>query len=229
MKKVWLFSVLAVAVVFSGCTKNNTGTSDANVMFVNGCAGAGVLVAKINGNTANGANYVNFQANSGYQYLPSDVNLNIDLYIYGLGNLLTSGTANFTPSGRYSVFSAGLATAVHSFVVTTDALPTLPTGKAAVRFINLSSDSLNETFSIGSEQLDSNIGYTVSTPFIELTAATGVGVSVIDPSYTQPAYIATLSNQTFTAGKIYTIMLTGSHTSATGSSSALQLTIINNN
>ena len=229
MKKVWLLYVLAIAVVFSGCTKNNTGTNNANVMFVNGCAGAGVLDAKINGNVANGANYILFQANSGYQSLPSDVNMNIDLYEYGYGALLSSGTVNFTPSGHYSVFSAGLATGVHSFVVTTDALPTLPTGKAAVRFINLSSDSLNETFSIGSEQLDSNIGYTVSTPFIEITAATGEGVSVIDPLYTQPAYIATLSGQTFTAGKIYTIMLTGSHTSTTGSSSVLELTVINNN
>jgi len=222
------FSVLVIVFVFSGCTKNEGTGNEALVMFVNGCSGTNAVDVRVNGAIAAASGAIEYFSNSGYQYLTANSNLNIDYYLLNQGTLLTSSTCSFTQGYHYTVFAGGLVTGP-SFVVTTDNFPTLTSGKAAVRFINLSSDSLNESFSVGSPTLDSNIGYTTCTPYFEIPSTGGTTVTAIDPMHTSGPFVAELTNQAFSAGKIYTIMLTGSSTATSGSQGVLKLTVINNN
>ncbi len=228
MKNLCLsFSVLAIVFVFSGCTKNNNGSGNvAQVMFVNGCSGTNDVEVKVNGLIAAGSGAISYFGNSGYQNFNANSNLLINFYLLQ-GTFLTGATRNFTQHFRYTVYAGGLVTSP-SFVVTTDEFPTLSSGKAAVRFINLSNDSLNEIFSVGATTLDSNIGYTVCSPYFEITATSGTGVTAVDPRYTSSPFLATLSSQAFSAGKMYTVMLTGSSGAATAPA-GLKLTVIKNN
>jgi len=228
MKNICLsFGVLAIVFVFSGCTKNNDGSgNEAQVMFVNGCSGTNDVDVKVNGVVAAGSGSISYFGNSGYQGFSANSNLNIDFYLLQ-GTYLIGATRNFTQHYRYTVYAGGLVTSP-SFVVTTDEFPTLPSGKAAVRFINLSNDSLNESFSVGAATLDSNIGYTICSPYFEIAASSGTGVTAVDPRYTSSPFLATLPSQAFSAGKIYTVMLTGSSTASTAPA-VLKLTVIQNN
>jgi hypothetical protein len=230
MRNVWLsFSVVAVVFAFSGCSKNNTGPSNqATVMFVDGCSAPSNIDTKINTVKLNAASNIPFFNNSGYVKLTAGSNVAINFYLTSGGDPLCSGTPTLVAGDNYSVFAGGLVTGP-LFVVTSDNLAMPTTGNAKVRFINLSTDTLNETFSVGSQTLDSNIVSTQCTPFFEITAVTGAGVSAVDPAHTAPIYLAQLTNQTFLAGKIYTIMLTGTHGASAGSSGVLTLTVINNN
>ncbi len=224
MKKIILL-LTGFATAFTSCTKSNNGPStQASVMFVNGCAGTTNIYAQVNGKTAAGAASLGFLSNSGYQNVTASANVPINFIINNLGTPLSSGTPSLTAGNHYSVFAGGLITGP-SFVVTTDNFLSLTSGNAAVRLINLSNDTLNESFFVGSQKLDSNISYTLSTPFIQITATAGVQVLIQDPA--KPTKIAELSSQAFSAGRNYTIILTGS-SSGTGAS-ALALTVIDNN
>jgi len=97
---------------------------------------------------------------------------------------------------------------------------------AKVRFANLSSDNLNLNCYIGTPKIDSNVSMGTITPFFSISATTtGVNVLLQDP--TKPTELSELSSQNFVAGKIYTIMLTGTSTGTLAS--GLTLTVINNN
>ena len=227
MKKLVLaFSVPFVAVVFSGCSKKNNGPSNAaSVMFVNGCNGTTNIDTKVGNNKLNAASNMAYLNNSGYQTITAGSAVNINFYLTTFGTPLTNGSPAITANTHNTVFVGGLITGP-SFVITSDDLTAPASGNAKVRFINLSSDNLNESFSVGTK-LDSNIGYTVCTPYREIPATTSIGVSVVDPAHVVPNYLAQLSNQAFGAGRIYTIMLTG--TSAGSGTTVLKLTVINNN
>ena len=223
----FVISAVALALIFAGCSKKNNGPSTtASVMMVNGCNGTTGIYAKVN-NSNFGPSNISYLGNSGYQTISAGSAVNINFYLVTpAGTPLTAGSPTFTAGDHYSVFVGGIITGP-DFVVTTDDLTAPSSGNAKVRFINLGSDNLNESFSIGATTLDSNIGYGQYTSYSEIAATSGVGVLVQDPAHIQPAYIAQLASQAFSAGKIYTVMLTGTY-NGTGSS-ALKLTVIGNN
>ena len=227
MKKISLFAaVIAFAAVFSGCSKNKSGPStNASVMFVNGCPGSTGIYAKANGSNIGPGNIAVLH-NSGYQNVAAGTADNINFYLQASGTPLCNGTTSLTAGSHYSVFAGGIVTA-SSFVVTADDLTAPASGNAKVRFINLGNDNLNESFYIGTQKIDSNIGYKQNTSFVQISATNNVAILAQDPSNAAPAYIAQLANQSFSAGRIYTIMLTGTYLGS--GSSALTLTVINNN
>lgn len=228
MKNIFLgFSILSIALLFSACDKKKTSPSDsASVMFVNGTAGTTGLDLKANNTAVTGVSNLAFLASSGYQDVTAGTSVSLSYYLTSLGTPLCSGTAALTAGSHYTVFAGGLITKP-SFLVASDDLGAPASGKAKVRFANLSSDSLNESFSIGTQKIDSNVTYNTCTPYFELSAGTGLSVLAADPAHIAASYLAQLSNQSFVAGKIYTVMLTGT-SSGTGTS-ALVLTIIANN
>ena len=220
-------SVVAIAFVFSGCSKNNSGPSNtASVMFVNGCNGSSNIDTKVKNAKVSAASNLAYFHNSGYQTVAAGTSVGVNFYLTNQGTPVCNNTIPLTANAHYSIFAGGIITAP-SFVITTDDLTAPTNDSVKVRFINLSSDSLNETFYIGSQKLDSNVTYTSCTPFYKISATTGTPVLVQDPLHAAPTYIAQISAQPFIAGKIYTIMLTG--TSAGSGASALTLTVINNN
>ncbi len=228
MKNILIsFSIVAIAVAFSGCSKSNNGPSNiANVNFVNGCNGSLNIDTKVNNTKLIAASNLPYFKYSGYQNVTGGASVAINLFLTNQGTPLCNGTPALTAGDYYTVFAGGIVTHP-TFVVTTDDLTAPTSGNAKVRFINLSSDTLNESCYIGTQKLDSNLVNNAVTSFSEITATTGVAVLLQDPSHAAPAYIAQLASQPFSAGKIYTIMLTG--TSTVSGTGGLTLTVINNN
>ena len=229
MKNILIsFSIVAIAVSFSGCSKSNNGPSNiANVTFVNGCNGSSNIDTKVNNTKLVAASNLAYFRYSGYQNVTAGASVAINLFLTNQGTPLCNGTPALTAGDYYSVFAGGIVTHP-TFVVTTDDMTAPTTGNAKVRFINLSSDTLNEScfIGVGTSKLDSNISAGTSTPFFEVAATTGAQVLLQDPL--KPTVLAEIASQPFSAGKIYTIMLTGTQY-ATTSGAGLTLTVINNN
>ena len=222
-----LLSVVVAGIAFSGCSKKHGSSNTAAVNLVNACAGTSTgIYTKVNSNYTGPGNMA-YCATSGYQSVPAGSADNVNFYLSD-GTPLSSGTPTFSANGNYSIFVGGIITGP-SFVVVSDDLAAPSSGKAKVRFVNLSSDNFNESFyvGVGTAALDSNIGYTVATPFHEITATTGIQVLIQDPA--NITYYQQIASQPLAAGKIYTIMLTGTSTATSGGASVLKLTVINNN
>lgn len=229
MKKA-LLSYFSLFLLFAiaGCKKKDTTPSNtARVMFVNGCAGAAAIDVAANGVNILGATNIGFQKTSGYRPVvaASGINIGVSINASGLITPLISSAVSMMANTNYSVFTGGIFTKPN-ILFTQDDMTTPPTGYSKIRFVNLSSDTLNENFYIGSSKIDSNVGYASYTPFRQVPVSTvPVTVLVQDPAH--PTKIAQLTNQAFASGKIYTVILTG--TSAGTSSSALTLLVIPNN
>lgn len=227
-KNFLLFPILAFIICFTSCSKNNPTTpTTASVMFVNGCAGTGNVDVSVNGTKLVAASNLAFLKTSGYQTVTAGTSVDFAFALTATGTPLISGSENITAGLSYSVFTGGLVTGTStSFIGTTDDLTAPAAGMAKVRFANLSSDNLNLNCYIGTPKIDSNVSMGTITPFFSISATTtGVNVLLQDP--TKPTELSELSSQNFVAGKIYTIMLTGTSTGTLAS--GLTLTVINNN
>jgi hypothetical protein len=224
---ILLLSVPAIIAAFAGCSKSGSSApTTSNVMFVNGCAGTVNTDVSVNNTKLSAASNLAFLRNSGYLAVTASSNVNFAISLTATGTPLVNGTEPLVVGTDYSLFTGGLVTSSFA-VLTNDDLTAPPAGMAKVRFANLSSDSLNLTCSIGSQTLDSNVAIGHITPFFTIAAVTGASVLCQDPSPANHTKISTLSAQNYVAGKIYTIMLTG--TSSGTLTSVLTLTTIGNN
>ena len=223
MKKIFLsFSILAIAG-FSACKKSSPAPSNsAIVMFVNGSAGTSSIDVSTNNNKVQAATNLAFLVNSGYQYVTAGSE-NIAIVLTNLGTPLKSATANFTANAHYSVFAGGLVTNP-SIVVTADDLAAPSSGNAKIRFVNLSNDALTETANIGTTAFATGITSQSYSSFSEV-ASGSYTIKAGDPS--NISTVVSVGPSQLSAGKIYTVMLTG--TLSGTSTSGLTLTIINNN
>lgn len=228
MKKILLsFAVATVVFAFPSCKKSSPApATNANVMFVNGCAGSVATDIDINNVKLASASNLPFLKNSGYQPVAAGSGVNFTFLLTATNTPLITFTESMSAVVNYSAFTGGLVTGTStSYVFTQDDLTAPTSGMAKVRFINLSSDNLNTSCYIGSTKIDSNVGYKTCTPFFQVPATTGK-VAMIDQVVLTSS--GELTGQTLSAGKIYTFMLTGTASVSTGSS-ALTLTLINNN
>lgn len=219
--------VLTVVLAFTACKKNNPAPANtANVMFVNGCAGTNNVDVSVNNIKLTSASNLAFLKSSGYQSITSGAAVPIAFALTATGTPLVNATENLVANAYYSVFAGGLVSGTStSLVFSLDDLTAPASGMAKVRFVNLSSDNLNLSCYIGSPKIDSNVSIGTVTQYFSIPTATGVNVLFQDPA--APTKLSQLSSQTFSAGKIYTIMLTGTYTGTL--TSVLTLTVINNN
>jgi Domain of unknown function (DUF4397) len=229
MKQVLAILITACAIAaFSSCSKSSSAPANsAKVMFFNGCASGATAIsvnAKVNGALVNGASNIALDANSGYQYVTAGTADSFLFMISGLTNL-TGGSASIVANASYTAFAGGFINAP-TFLLVSDDLSAPTTGYAKVRFVNLSGDNMAESCYIGTgtAKLDSNLTLNQASPFFQIPAVSGASVFMI-PS--NPTLEATLANQNFASGKIYTVVLTG--TSSGSGSSVLTLTVLNNN
>lgn len=215
-----MFSIVAG---FTACKKSDSTPASASVMFVNAATGTSSVSVSANGTVA--ASNIGFTNNSPYAHVAAGTNVNIIFSVNGSGisTPLVSGTKTLATNTHYSVFAGGLFTDP-SLVVVTDDLTAPSAGMAKIRFVNLTSDNINASCFVADTKLDSNITYTHYSPFIEVSPIVDK-ITMLDPA--NPTNSVQLVSQTLNAGKIYTIILTGSAT-GTGAS-ALSLTMINNN
>ena len=226
--KTTLVVALSAALVTGmyGCKKDNPAPSNsANVMFVNGCAGTlPGIDTKLDNINVSGAANISFGNNSGYKNVKAGTAINIAYYLTNVGTPVTSSTVNITKDLHYTAFSGGIITAP-TFVFAQDDMTAPANNTAKIRFVNLSPDAMSVTANVQNNVIDSGVTSLEVTPYLSVTAGS------YDLKAGDPSNINTVVNigsaQTLAAGKIYTLMLTGT-VSGTGVS-ALKLTLINNN
>jgi hypothetical protein len=222
MRKSILLSIAACVVAFASCKKSDPAPStNATAMFVNGCAGT-TSVDVYNGNTklAN-ATGIGFLKSSGYQNIPAGADS--ITFVSNLGTPLKSGTSSLTATNHYTLFTGGLITGP-TYVLLPDDLTAPTTGNAKVRFVNLSTDAMSVTTNVGTTVIASNISSQGSSSFVPVAAGSYV-IKSGDPANINT--VVSTTAQQFGAGKIYTIMLTGTLPGTGGS--ALTLTVMGNN
>jgi len=212
MKTISITPVIfaSACLLFLSCKKNtdtpSTPTTTANLMFVNGCAGPTFMNVSVNGTILAGASDLNFLTNSGYQVFTSGAAMNLEISVFSVPDSSSSNSnGSFSPGIYYSFFTGGSLTNT-TFVESIDDLSAPATGMAKVRFVNLSVDSLNLNCYIGNQKVDSNVSFGIVSQFVSVSA-TNETVLLQDPSRLTDS--AMLSGQSFLAGKIYTIMFTG--------------------
>jgi hypothetical protein len=193
-------------------------------MFVNGCAGTGSVYVTNGSTKVTGASNIPFAGTSGYQYTTAG-SPDITFYVSSLGGTdpLKSFTASFTAKTHYSVFVGGIITN-SSYVVTADDLSAPSSGNAKVRFINLSNDTLSENVAANTTSIATGITSLQASSFTAITAGTYI-IKAGDPA--NIGSVVSTASLSFSAGKIYTVILTGT-LSGTGTS-GLTLTVLNNN
>ncbi len=226
MLRRFLYAALGFSLVMGSCNKTTvTPASTASMMFVNGCIPSTALAfnadAYINSTAVSGASGIAILKNSGYKA----VAVGTDSVTFNTsGAVIAGGSLATTLSSSYSAFLGG--SAYSPFVILqSDDLSAPATGNVKIRFVNLSPQNLNESCYYGTTKVDSNVAYKSITPFFQVPAGT-VNILMQDPA--NPTMFPTnLQSQTFTAGKIYTVMITGlwANTGSTG----LTYTLINNN
>jgi hypothetical protein len=227
MKKL-LIPVLAAATIISAasCSKSSSGpsTPQAQVLYFN--AWLAGLQLNITANTTavpNGTN-LGFLKNTGYQNITAGVAEDIAFIYASTTTKLIDTTVTFTASTHYSAFVTGVSPLAQ--IVTSDDLTAPAAGMAKVRFVNLSPDTVGYNLYVGANSVTAtSVKYRGVSAYASVPATSSATVLASDP-YSPPIQ-TTLSSQSFGAGKIYTIVLTGQ---TTGTGSAVNtLTIINNN
>jgi hypothetical protein len=209
---------------FYGCKKKNQPPANsASIMFVNACAGATPGIdAKIDNVNVSGAANLPFTGNSGYKFVKASTPITIGYFITNLGTPITNKTVTPTKDLYYSSFSGGLVTAPTSVFVADD-LSAPATSSAKIRFVNLSVDIMNVTATAQNTVIDSQVTAMEVSSFIQVPAG-NYELKAGDPSNINT--VVTTGATSLAAGRIYTLMLTG--TIAGTGVSALKLTLITN-
>jgi len=222
MKKSFAFLLpAAVVLTMFSCQKASNTTSNAAVMFVNGCVGATSTSLSFGGTTLSSATSIPYLGSSGYQsFTPGTATLSATLT--GVGSL-GSVTGTFNAGASYSVFECGTVLA-DSIVLISDTLPAASGSYAYVRLVNASSDTSATaiTGAVGNTVVGYNIAYAAASGFVQVTPGTS---SITAFNISEPGNVATLSNIQLSGGKIYTLMYSGNATQSVG----FKLTLINNN
>ncbi|XZF13258.1 DUF4397 domain-containing protein [Chitinophagaceae bacterium MMS25-I14] len=226
MKKLYVY-LLAATAVFSAASckkKDDSSPTTARMMFFNGALNTTTVDALIKNAKVAGATNINFLGKAGYVSVTAGSSLTLKYNVTSTSTTLDSTIQTLAVGSSYSTFIGGDAFNGPKLVFASDDLTAPSSTNAKVRFVHLSPSTLSESVYVGTAQIASAIAYKTVTPFMEVPSGTA-NVIIVDPA-DQPHQV-TLSNQTFSAGKIYTIVLTGI-TTGTGSA-ALAGTIINNN
>ena len=227
MKKPLLAALLSVLCLAYGCKKKDPPPANkANVMFVNGCAGSlPAIDAKANNANVDGALNMPFRTWSGYRYVTGGVPVEIAFYLTNVGTPVSKGSGTLSINSHYSAFCGGLITAP-TFLLTQDTLTAPAQGMAKIRFVNLCNDNLAVDATAQGAVIGKGVRTREITSFIEIPAG-NVELKAGDPTDISTVVATEPTAQLLAAGKIYTMMLTGS-TSGTGDSK-LRLKVVNNN
>ncbi len=219
-----LLSLLVVVYGSSCKKKDNAPANSASVLFVNGCAGTLPAVdVKVDDVNVSGALNIPFTGTSGYRFIKSGNGVNIAWYLTNVGTPVTNRSLDITSNAHYTAFAGGLVTAP-SFVFVTDDMGSPGSTNAKIRFANLSPDGMSVTATVANTSIDTAVTAMEVSGFLPITAG-NYELKAGDP--TNINTVVTTGNKTLAAGKIYTLMLTGS-LSGTGTS-ALKLTLISHN
>lgn len=218
------FALLTFA--FSCKKKDPPPSNVGNVMFVNGCAGTlPAIDAKADNVNIGGALNLPFRTSSGYKYVRAGAKLELSFFLTNVGTPVSKDSVIVNVNGHYTAFCGGLITQPTFFFTEDNMLPPSQ-GKAKIRFVNLSNDNLSVDATAQTVVIGKGVRTRQITPFVEV-AAGNLELKAGDPGDISTVVATEPTTQTLAAGKIYTMMLTGSAT-GTGDSK-LRLKVVNNN
>ena len=219
-----LFIGCCTVAILQACSKSSAPLNSANILFVNGCISAPSVGAQANNTSITGATDIPFLANSGYRYVMAGNDVYLTFYSGTSGAPFASRAVDITAPNNYSAFIGGtLAAPIYLF--TADDLTPPEAGNAKVRFVNLSPDNINESVIANDTLVAQGIA----------TASISTYYQVAKGAYFMRAFDPGNSNSRIPgdtvlllAGKIYTIMLSGTLADSS-TTSGLGLTVIHNN
>lgn len=233
MKKI-MYLLLSATLFATSCKKDKdpepttpTPTPEApaaRVKFVNACINSNTVNVKIADTNFSAVSGLTFLQSTDYLKTAVGNNLAIAFWYSNSGITLATGTRTLNDDASYTAYVGGVTPGTAPFVITDDYLSAPASGKAKVRFINLSNEDFNMDFYVGGPKLDSVIATQEYTPFYEVTAGSK-NVIIADPA--QIGYTLTNNGFNFEAGKIYTFMLTGLKNGT--NDAELKITVLNNN
>ncbi len=225
MSKVLSVIALSCVVALASCKKDDPAPapapSKAKVMFAHTTISADTLKLQINNTDVSGARLA-FLGTTGYLSIDPGTSLKTNVLIANSNLPLKDTNITYTVNKHYSVFATGAVTKP-DMVVTEDDLSAPAAGNAKVRFINLSPDDQNQSFFVGSNTIGAGVRFRQATAFSPV-AAGSFRILAQDP--TDPTNLVSKENVQFSAGKIYTVILTGIKGGA--NSAALNVTVVSN-
>jgi hypothetical protein len=211
------FSLFAIAA----CNKSNSSSSsNASILFVNGCVGATSTSLTANGTALANASNIPYLGNSGYQSAPTGA-VTLNATLTGVGTL-GSISNNLYANDTYSVFECGTVLADSVFMVY-DNMPS-PSGLYAyVRLVNTSSDTSATaiTAAVGNTVVGSNTAYAAVSAWTQVSSGS---YSLTAFNVNSPGNVATLSGANINAGNFYTLVYSGNSNQSVG----FKLTLISN-
>ncbi len=221
-KRTSISLVLLVSGCLMGCTKSSAPLNTANVTFVNGCLSASAISVKANSIPVDGASVIPFWGYSGYQHVTAGAGVNLTFFLSS-GVPFANRAVNITAPDHYSAFAGGDASNPQ-YVFATDDLTPPSKGNAKLRFVNLSAENINETVTANDSIVTGGIGPDSVSAFLLLRAGKYT-LGMFDPS--NDSLSAATDSLTFSSGKIYTVILTGTHLGS--GTTGLALTVSGNN
>lgn len=132
-----LFFLMAVTFSQSSCDKKKT-PENGQFMIVNASPDAGAVAVAIDGSSF-GSGAISYPGNTGYQNLPEGSHV-VKATSGGSGTTLFEGSLSTIANAKQSLFLYDRTTSLKAFAVVDNVLVP-PTGKARVRFFNLSPNS----------------------------------------------------------------------------------------
>lgn len=210
MKKI-TYLALAGLISFTACKKKDPdppppAAPKAYVMFGNTSVDVPSATAKVAGTAVSSASNMAFLVNSGYVGI--DPVTNAAVAFHSASNLELKATSlTLNANTYYTVFLTGKVIAPE-IAYTTDDLSTPSAGKAKIRLLHLSNDTLKLTATVDATTIATGITFKNASSFVEVPAGTW-DIVVTDPSPSTIHLTETLSSQKLDAGKIYTIIKTG--------------------
>jgi hypothetical protein len=227
MKKHFILIAAIAAVAYAGCTKSTTGsdTSQSAVMFVNASTtGSGITpLFGLNNNVAvTGADNLGPLSYTTYKDVKAGSSVCFAAAAPSGGAAVVGGTVNVGTNKHYSLFVYGRFDSSVARLVSDDLI--IPqTGAAKVRIANFIQGSSAIAAHFNNVRIDTNVAYPEVDAFIQIPA--GIGrLQLNDPA--NPTVTATLDNQEFVSGKLYTVMITNAVSALGGT--GYTLTVINN-
>jgi hypothetical protein len=211
MKNFRLIALLAVVMLFS-CKKNSDDNDRSNVQVINASVNSGAI--DVMTPTYPLAQNVAYGFSSGYQNVPSGMNLNATVNITGNPTVWASGGINLTSGQNYTIIASDYVNAMKVGILLDDLTPP-PAGQSKIRFFHLSKTTPPVDIQIGSttvftqRSFNDYLSNSQLGNFTNLTVPGGVPVNISAYVYGAGGLLYTLPSVTFQPGKIYTLVLIG--------------------
>lgn len=204
-----LFAALTLSAVMTSCSKdfdNTPAPSVSGLNMINASPTTELLDFFVNNTRGNNENF-DFGKKLGYYNLYSGTS-KISMTKKGSQTALTSESFNFAPERGYSLFVIGKIDSL-KFLMVKDSVSLPASGKANVRFVNVSPDAPALNLSVGTAATDlvTDKGYKQYSEFTTIDAATKVSFTAKNKA--TGAVEATLPDVEIKSGETYTIWVKG--------------------